>query len=58
MDNRQFYYDEWHNAERSGNKSYAVKCKDKYRELVMISILKPYHFHIEKLKHFQTIILN
>jgi len=58
MDEREFYHGEWKLAEENGNEIYSAACKEKYRELVMLSILKPYHFYIEKLKRFETINLN
>jgi len=57
-DNRKFYYREWKEAEVSGNVKYANACKDKYRDIVIESLKKPYNMYIQELKQFPMIYLN
>lgn len=54
----KFYHDEWMNAEKDGNTLLAKGCKERYRELVMEKLTKPYHFYIESLKRYPMINLN
>ncbi len=58
MTQKKFYYIEWHEAEKEGNKQYACDCKEIYRQLVMASLKKPYNLYIEKLKQYPMIYLN
>lgn len=58
MTDIKFYYHEWKTAEKEGNKTYALKCKKAYRDLVLKSLEKPYRYFNEKLKAFPAIILN
>lgn len=56
--NKKFWYKEWKYAEDNEDYCYAEMCKEKYRELVLLSIIKSHHFYIEKLKQFPMINLN
>lgn len=58
LDNRTFWKHEMYDAEKSGNIGYAKACKEKYRDIIMKSLIKPYHLYIDKLKSFPMIILN
>lgn len=59
LDNRNYWYEEWHDAEKENNIKWANTCKEEYRKKVMNQLLKePSIFYIEKLKALPTIYLN
>lgn len=55
---KQFYHDEWKNAKKEGNYQYAEWCKEKYREIIMNSLKRPYKKYVPKLKAFPPLWLN
>ena len=58
MDPIKFIYDEWKQAEKSGDLTYAKNMKEAYRKLVMKKMTKPHHYYHDKLKMFPMINLN
>ncbi len=58
MNEKDFYYREWHYAMKDGNIKYANACKEKYVQIVKASFKKPYNLYIEKLKQYPMIYLN
>lgn len=54
----KFFYSEWKQAESEQNKDYALSCKEKYRELTMKSMERPWNYINDKLKMFPIIQLN
>ncbi len=55
---KHFYYLEWQNARKDGDLQYANHCKEKYKDLVMSDIVKPFHFYDVKLRMYPIINLN
>jgi hypothetical protein len=58
MDFTNFYYRQWKEAEKDGNKDYIDSCKEHYRRLVMEKITQPYNYVHDKLRMYPMINLN
>jgi len=41
-----FYYREWHYAEKENNVKAAIMFKEEYRKLVMSRLIKKYYYNI------------
>lgn len=57
-DMKDFYYKEWHYAEKEGNVELAKNYKEKYRNIVMGFLKRKHKQYFNKLKQFPMINLN
>ena len=58
LDSRNYWYEEWQEAKKDGKTQWAITCKEKYKQIIIESLKKPYNLYIEKLKQYPMFYLN